>query len=329
MPRESAPPPITALAEARAAARRARDWATADRLKGELEAAGWRVLDAGTLYTLERAYPEDEVVDGEVRYGASRTVPTRLEEAPVGLASVVMVVGEPAPRFGAVVRALVESSPDGTQLVIVANGVTDAGAQPLAELDAADPGAPGIVTEVVRMRVALGYAAALNAGIRRAAAPVVIVMDPSLGPAGDIVSPLVAALDDPGVAVAGPVGLDSRDLRRYTEAAPGARDAVAIDGRLMAFRRSDYVERGPLDEGFLSGAYLDAWWSLVLRDPGEQESEAPSPGRAVCVGGIVAPGGWPGAGPTVLGDRADPRARRNRYRLLKRFATRRDLLVPA
>lgn len=326
MPRETAPPPITDLAEARAVARRARDWVTADGLKAELEAAGWRVIDAGTLYTLERAYPEDEVVDGSVRYGASRSVPTRFGDAPVGVASIVMVVGEPDPGLGTAVRALVERSPDGTHLVVVANGVTEADAQHLAALDAADPGAPGIATEVVRTRVALGKAAALNAGIRRAAAPVVIVLDPALEPAGDVVSPLVAALEDPGVAVAGPIGLDSADLRRYVEAAPVAHDVVAIDGRLMAFRRSDYVEHGPLDEAFVSGAYLDAWWSLVLRDPGDEAGDS-LPRRAVRVAGVTLPGVAPGSGPTVLGDEADPRARRNRYRLLKRFATRRDLLA--
>ena len=37
----------------------------------------------------------------------------------------------------------------------------------------------------------------------------------------------------------------------------------------MAFRRSDYVERGPLDEHFRFYRNLDIWWSLVLRDDGD------------------------------------------------------------
>jgi cysteinyl-tRNA synthetase len=42
---ESAPPEAIALAERRAAAREARDWAEADRLRDELSAAGWEVRD--------------------------------------------------------------------------------------------------------------------------------------------------------------------------------------------------------------------------------------------------------------------------------------------
>ena len=39
------PPEVAALAEARAAARAARDWAGADRLRGELAALGWEARD--------------------------------------------------------------------------------------------------------------------------------------------------------------------------------------------------------------------------------------------------------------------------------------------
>ncbi len=57
MPRDVAPPEIVALAEARAAARRARDWTTADDLLAEIQAAGWRVVDSGTMYDLARWRP--------------------------------------------------------------------------------------------------------------------------------------------------------------------------------------------------------------------------------------------------------------------------------
>ena len=43
-------------------------------------------------------------------------------------------------------------------------------------------------------------------------------------------------------------------------------DVVAVEGDAMAFRRGDYVARGPLDEHFAFYRNLDIWWSLVLRD---------------------------------------------------------------
>ncbi len=47
---EAVPDAVTALAEARLAARRAKNWAEADRLRAELQAAGWEMEDrAGRL----------------------------------------------------------------------------------------------------------------------------------------------------------------------------------------------------------------------------------------------------------------------------------------
>ena len=52
--RETIPETVQALAAARAAAREARNWAEADRLRAELHAAGWEIEDGSTAYTLKR-----------------------------------------------------------------------------------------------------------------------------------------------------------------------------------------------------------------------------------------------------------------------------------
>jgi len=52
--RETVPDAIRALAEARAAARHAKQWAEADRLRRELHAAGWEMEDRAEGYTLKR-----------------------------------------------------------------------------------------------------------------------------------------------------------------------------------------------------------------------------------------------------------------------------------
>ena len=61
-----------------------------------------------------------------------------------------------------------------------------------------------------------------------------------------MITPLVQALDDPSVAVAGAWGITSSDLRTFEDAPPG--DVDAIEGYLLAFRRGDADARGPLDE---------------------------------------------------------------------------------
>jgi cysteinyl-tRNA synthetase len=327
MPTDPAPQAIVDLAEARAVARRARDWPTADRLRGEIEAAGWRVVDAATLYSLERAAAPDVADVGVVRYGSSASVPSRLDDVPVGTASVVLLATDWPDDLARALRALVERSPDGTQLIVVANGPSEAQAEALAGLDAGDPGAPGVVTEVVWTSVRLGHAAALNAGIRRAATPVVVLLDTSVEPQGDLVGALVAALEDPTVAVAGPFGIVSDDLRRFEDALEGMTDVDAIEAYALAFRRADYLARGPLDEHFAFYRNLDIWWSLVLRDQAEGDEEDAPPRRAVRITGVPVVRhehrGWA----SLPEDERDRRSKRNFYRVLKRFATRRDLLV--
>ena len=152
-----------------------------------------------------------------------------------------------------------------------------------------------------------------------------MLIDAGVEPIGDIVTPLVRALDDPSVAVVGDLGATSADLRRFEEAPPG--DVDAIDGSLMAFRREDLVARGPLDERFRTGRHLDTWWSFVLRDGDEATEPRRAVRRAVRVGSL----------PLIRRDRPedpsfpkDQRARLDKrafYRFIERFGSRRDLLV--
>ena len=327
MPHGPAPDDIVQLADARAVARRSRDWSTADELLARIEAAGWKVIDVGTLYDLVRAAPPD-VRDGEtIRYGSSTSVPSRLDEPAAGAASVVLVATDWPDDLARTIGALAATAPAGTQVIIVENAASEPQAAALVALEAAGPLAEGTTLEVVRTSVRLGFAAALNAGIRRAASDVVMLVDTSVEPQGDLISAVDAALADPTVAVAGPFGIVSDDLRRFRDAAADAVDVDAIEGYALAFRRSDYVVRGPLDEHFVFYRNLDIWWSLVLRDQGEGEPDDAAPRRALRVTGVPvlrhAHRGW-----TSLPDEERDRlSKKNYYRVLKRFASRRDLLV--
>ncbi|MBI2781733.1 MAG: glycosyltransferase [Chloroflexi bacterium] len=318
------PPAVWEAAKERAAAREARDWATADRLRGEIEAAGWRVVDAGTAFRLEPAAVDVEV-GGEIRYGRSDAVPSRLDEPALGLASVVLVASPDPAETRRALDALTGTVPEGVDVVVVADGLSDRELDGLRRADLAEREGPPV--ELVRTSAVLGQAAAVNAGIRRARAPIVVVMDPCIVPSGDIVTPLVEALADPSVAIAGPFGLASAELRRFDEVlAPAATpvEGAAVQGYLMAFRRSDADARGPLDEGFRFYRNLDIWWSLVLRD----EGEGTTPRRALVVPGLPLTRRDPYAWTTTPPAERDRLSKRNFYRVLDRFRTRLDLAVP-
>jgi hypothetical protein len=327
MAHADAPQDVIDLAEARSAARRARDWTTADELKTRIEAAGWRVIDAASLYTLERAAPPDVDEGGVVRYGSSGSVPSRLDETPVGVASVVLVATDWPDDLARALRGLVDHSPDGTQIIVVANAPSDAQTDALRDLAAVDPGAPGIATEVIWTSARLGHAEALNAGLRRAVAPVALILDTSVEPQGDLVSAIASALADPSVAVAGPFGIVSDDLRTFVAAPDTVSDVDAVEGYALGFRRADYAARGPFDEHFRFYANLDIWWSLVLRDQGEDDPEDALPRRAVRVSGVPVARHAHRAWTSLPDEERDRLAKKNFYRVLKRFATRRDLLV--
>jgi hypothetical protein len=321
MPRSFIPDEILSAAHARAAARAAHDWAEADQLRETIEAAGWRIVDRGTDFALSPAAPPDVSNAGRTRYGATTNVPSRLDDPEAGLATVVLLATDWPDDLERALAGLRAHAPAGTSVVVVADGPSDAQAAALDVLEAADDA--GLPIEVVWTSERLGHGAATNIGIRRAEAPVVILLDTSLEPTGDIVSPLVAALADPSVAVVGGWGITSTDLRRFDDAPAG--DVDAIEGYCQAFRRADYVARGPLDERFRFYRNLDIWWSLVLRDEGEEGA----PRRAVRLDGLPIERhehrGWA----SLADDERDRQSKRNFYRIIDRFGWRRDLLVNA
>ena len=322
MTRRRIPDDILSAAHARAAARAAGDWDEADRLRAEIEAAGWKIADRGTDFALTPAAPPD-VAEGErIRYGSSASVPARWDEPVTGLATVVLIATDWADDLARTLAGIRASAPDGTSVVIVADGPSADQAEALEALEETDLTAPAeLPIEIVWTSERLGHAAATNIGLRRAGSPVVVLLDTSVEPTGDLVTPLVRALDDATVAVAGGWGIVSSDLRKFEDAPAG--DVDAIEGYLIAFRRADAAARGPLDERFRFYRNLDIWWSLVLRDDGE---DAP-PRRAVSLDGLPALRHEHRGYTSLPDDERDRQSKRNFYRIIDRFGWRRDLLT--
>ena len=314
MPRTRIPADVLSLAHDRAAARTAHDWTRADAIRSEIEASGWKIVDRGTDFALELAAPQT-IAEGEVvRYGATDAVPSRLADLETGLATVVLVATDWPADIDRALAGLRAHAPAGVSVVVVADG-------PSPDQDAAlttDPDAVAGPIEVVRTSERLGTGAAWNIGIRRAGAPVVVIVDASVEPTADFVTPLVEALADPEVGVAGGFGIVSADLRRFEDGSAG--EVTAVEGYVIAFRRADAIARGPLDEHFRFYRNLDIWWSLVLRDEGEG-----SPSRRAVSVPVSAirheHRGWT-ALPEAERDRL---SKRNFYRIIDRFGHRTDL----
>jgi hypothetical protein len=257
-------------------------------------------------------------------------VPSRLGEAPTSEASVVLLATDFPDDLARAMDGLRAHAPARTQVVIAADDPSPAQVEMLTRIEEGDasvgpadgdsrpPGGPAGL-EIVWTSQRIGYAASLNAAIRRAGGRVIVLLDTSIEPTGDVVSPLLAALDDPGIAVAGAFGVKSADLRNFEAAPPG--DVDAIEGYCLAFRREDYVARGPLDEHFRYYRNLDLLWSMTLRDEGEGEP----PRRALAMELPLVRHthrGW-----NELGEAERNRlSKRNFYRIIDRFGRRLDLV---
>jgi Glycosyl transferase family 2 len=310
VPRTRIPDDILSLAHDRAAARGAQDWTSADRIRAEIEAAGWKIVDRGTDFALEPIHPPTVAEGDVIRYGSSEAVPSRLDTPNSGSATVVLVATDWPADLDRALAGIRAHASDGLSIVVAADG-------PSPDQDAALP-VDDERLEVIRTSTRLGTGAAWNVGVRRSSGPLVVIVDTSVEPTGDIVGPLARALDDPTVGVAGGFGIVSDDLRKFEDAGPG--DVTAIEGYAIAFRRSDAAARGPLDERFRFYRNLDVWWSLVLRDEGEDRP----PRRAVSV---PIPAirhehrGWT----SLPESERDRLSKRNFYRILDRFGWRRDL----
>jgi cysteinyl-tRNA synthetase len=311
------PEAVLTAAHDRARARAEKDWDRADRLRSEIEAAGWLVVDRGTDFALSLATPPDLDEGARVRYGASRNVPARFEEPATRLATVVLIATDWPGDLERALAGLRTHSPAGTSVVVVADGPSDEQAVALETL-AVDERVP---VEVVWTSERLGHGAATNIGIRRAEAAVVILLDTSLEPVDDVVTPLVRALEDETVAVVGGWGITSQDIRTFEDAPAG--DVDAIEGYIQAFRRADAAANGPLDERFRFYRNLDIWWSLVLRDGGEDDE----PRRAVRLDALPVERhehrGWA----SLSEEERNRQSKRNFYRIIDRFGSRLDLLV--
>ncbi|HEX7612394.1 MAG TPA: glycosyltransferase [Candidatus Limnocylindrales bacterium] len=356
------PAEISHLVRERVEARARRDWARADAIKAQIEAAGWRVIDRRGRSSVSQAAPASVEADGEIRYGTAAGVPSLLDAPATTAWTVAIVASESPDRVSRLLTALRTYAPAGTQVVIVANDASDAQVAALLP-DAADR-APigGLAPELLRTSARLGYAAALNIALHRASGELVLITDGTAWPSGDAVSPLAAALGDPTVAAAGGFGLYAPDhepvrpnaLGREpaTDDAAAAAAPTALEGAWLAFRRADYIELGPLDEHFVTPSWLDVWWSLRLRAGAEPEgwevaepTEESEPGDA---GEPAAPSTTEEAAPEPEFEFAEPRMavrldlplereaiawppdrsrlnRRNMYRVLDRFGRRIDL----
>jgi GT2 family glycosyltransferase len=302
------PPEVAQLVADRSAAREERDWATADALRDRIRELGWEVMDETSGTQLRPALPESPAPVG---YARPEDLASLLD-APAELRATVVVVAEDHPGdLSRLLSGLAATTPSVSwELVMVAN----APSFDVAEL--LDPIRLEVEPTVVPTSERLGYADAVNLGLRRSRGELSILLDSSVEPVGDLVGPLAAAFEDPSVGLAGPFGVTSDDLRQFNEAPPGEVDAV--EGYCLGVRREVLRDVGLFDRHFRFYRNADLDFSFRARAAGWRAVRCEGlPLRLHEHRGYVSL-------PEAERDRL---SKRNFYRFLKHWGDRRDLVL--
>lgn len=291
------PPTVRALAQQRADARSAGDFARADALRDEIAAVGFVVTDTPDGFKL---HP----IPAPARIGVHLLYEGSLDDLE---------------RF--LVALVLHHDLSDVETVVVDPASSDADA--VAKLADATPGA-----RAIRLDRDPGWAAARNVGLRAATGAIVVLADLSIEPTGDVLTPLAGALEsDPTVAVTGPTGIVTADLRTWREAATS--DCDAIEAYLLACRRDDLRDSGLLNERFTWYRNADLDLSLQLRDRGRAGREDGAPGKARIIEVPFRKHLHRGYARFLDEAERDRQSRRNYNRFLDRWRDRTDLLTGA
>jgi GT2 family glycosyltransferase len=171
---------------------------------------------------------------------------------------------------------------------------------------------------VLPVRPPAGWADAANRALEAATGETVVLFDPGVELRGDVAGPLLEALDQPGVVVAGAFGVRCEDRVGHFHANEGP-VVDAVEGYVLAFRRQQALDAGGFDRKFRFYRLADFELCFKLRDR--------LGGRAVVVPGLPVERHEHRLWEALDEEERERRSRRNYYRLLDLWGKREDLIT--
>jgi GT2 family glycosyltransferase len=269
-----------------------RDFAAADAIRDRLRAGGW------------------EVVDGEAS-SELRKVDLPPPARAVSLLTVLHGWPDDSERWLESVLRHHQAQREREELEVV---LVDNSGDP----DVAGWAATRCSAEVRLLTIPpAGFGAAVNAGLHSTAGSVVILFDPGTEATGDLVTPLLAMLEQPGVGLAAAFGVRAISTVKHFHDHPGP-EVDAVEGYCMAFRRADALAVGGFDERFKFYRIADFDFSFRIRDTGQ---------RAMVLAGLPLRKHEHRLWEAQSAAERDRLSRKNFYRFLDRWSKRTDLLL--
>jgi hypothetical protein len=252
------PPEAVALAQQRAAARADRDFASADRLRGEIEARGWVVADTATGFELAPKPPYDVLP-------SLRDLPDNSAVAANRRATVSLLVDGWPDDTRACLDALLQHTAADVVVQVLDLGDVDGAGRAVHEF-----AGPRLEEWHVAAAASYSWAAARTALLRADTAAVHIWCELSTVLTGDAITPLVQAIEADVIAAGWRgVRVDVDDQWRSCVDAP-AGDVDALLGYLFAMRRDVALSAGGPHPKARYYRNADIEFSFALRDAAQQ-----------------------------------------------------------
>ena len=308
------PDEITRDLAARSDLRAARDYAQADAIRAHLSDAGFVVQD-GDSATLVR--PKTEWEKRQERwqtYSSAAEVPSLINQDD----AVDISVGIVACNYLSDIQRCVHSALNwlgdrSAEIVVVDNGSTDGADEWLEQAAAAEPR-----LRVIHTDHALGEGAAKSILLKQCLGSAVVMLDTSVEINGDIFAPILSALQDASVGVAGPFGLRTDDLHHFHDGEGEAGDMDAMQAYCFAFKRHRLKTVGLPREVFRFYRNLDLDFSFQFKQCGYRIVANPALPVSLHEHRV-----W-----SELADaERDELSRKNYGRFLRKWGDRADLLV--
>jgi len=304
-PPSGQPADPASLLQQRQAARERRDFATADAIRDQLRQAGWLVRDTPDGPELTEAPPYQTLDPAAL--GPRWEEPDRYD-----VSVVAHVTGWPEDVARATRALAAHHRHLGYEVLLISDGAGQATGRALEDLAAEDPH-----LQVLHLDPAIGFGASMNLAMGQALGRVLVWLDPHVEATGDLLGPLLAALDQPGTGLAGGWGVTTTTMLDF-EADDGP-EVDAIEGYLLAVPRALAAgARVDPKDRYYRNADLD--YSFAVRALG-----SPGPLRAVRVQVPAARHRHRGFHETDPTER-DRASRKNYDRFLGRWKDRTDLL---
>ncbi len=309
--RPGIPEEILALSHERDLLRRRGQYVRADKLKRQIEDAGYLIKDnprGAHLVILPSIR-----VDGK-EYRTARQLPSLLDEIDQCTFSVNILAQNTSAQSRRCVESVLRFA-DTTDLevILIDNASydgTDIWAKMLQQRD------PRV--HVIQASRTMGVAEALNAGLKQSRGRYILLLDAEVEVTGDIFTPLARILADEEVGLTGARGFRTEDLRHFEESQEA--EVEVVDARCMAFERQFLKQAGFFDERYRYPYYMDIDFSFAIRNQGV---------RAVITPHLSLISHADTSNQSLSDAECTRLIKRNFYRYLEKWGNREDLLLSA